>query len=219
MAALKPHRFICDVELHKAGIVLFRQGELGEWAYIIRSGSIELRRDHDDGDQHSVVGVLYGGELFGEMEVLSVRPYAASAVVREDAELLAVSRAALRRLTGRDLAAASDMARAISSQSSLSGRWLEALLYKQPAARVIHSLRLLIEARAAKEETHRGAVYLPLTMRELAEHAAVTPRQAIDVVEQLAESGLLTSASAVDIDGPGYVVAEAELLREADVIK
>jgi hypothetical protein len=55
---------------------------------------------------------------------------------------------------------------------------------------------------------------LPSTLRELADRAGVTREQAIDVVERLAGDGLITSASAVEIDGPGYVVAEANLLLD-----
>src|SRR5690606_2189190 len=93
-------------------------------------------------------------------------------------------------------------------------RWLEVLLFKNPDQRVVHSLRLLVEDQADGPSIHRGAVYLPYTLRELAGRAGVTREQAIDVVERLADGGLITSASAVEIDGPGYVVAEADLLLD-----
>jgi hypothetical protein len=79
---------------------------------------------------------------------------------------------------------------------------------------VVLSLRLLVEDQGQGSDIPRGAVYLPFTLRELADRAGVTREQAIDVVERLAGDGLITSASAAEIDGPGYVVAEADLLLD-----
>jgi hypothetical protein len=49
-------------------------------------------------------------------------------------------------------------------------------------------------------------------LSELADRCAMTRDQAVDVVERLAEAGLIIPASAAEIDGPGYVVAESSAL-------
>jgi len=55
-------------------------------------------------------------------------------------------------------------------------------------------------------------VYVPVPLSELSDRCAMTRDQAVDVIERLAEAGLIMPASAADIDGPGYVVADSAAL-------
>ncbi|MBN67527.1 MAG: hypothetical protein CMM94_08200, partial [Rickettsiales bacterium] len=45
--------------------IIFREGEMGDAAYIIRSGSVEILKHAAHGDIQ--LAVLESGELFGEM--------------------------------------------------------------------------------------------------------------------------------------------------------
>jgi CRP-like cAMP-binding protein len=79
-----------DRLLAPAGTLLFTEGESGDVAYLIRSGSVEIfvTRPH---------GVLTlatrgPGEIFGEMAIIDDGPRAASARARTDCELTPVSR-------------------------------------------------------------------------------------------------------------------------------
>ncbi len=201
------------LEEYPAGTVMCRQGEKGDWVYVVQSGLVEIRREVNE--HEFLLAMLSAGEFFGEMAVINDEPRSATAVIRDDAQLLAISRNMFLELFHTDPEIAGRVARIMSRRLEQSNRWLEVLLYKQPAERMVHSLRMLVEDKAASERAaHRGAVYLPFTLRELADRAGVTREQAIDVVEQLAGDGLITSASAVEIDGPGYVVAEAGLLLD-----
>lgn len=200
------------LEDYPAGTVMFRQGEKGDWVYVIQSGLVEIRREFQG--QDCLLAVLGGGDFFGEMAVINERTRSATAVIREDAQLLAIERTFFLELFHKDAEIAARIARIMSQRLDHSNRWLEVLLFKNPDQRVVLSLKLLVEDQAQGESVPRGAVYLPYTLRELADRAGVTREQAIDVVERLAGDGLITSASAVEIDGPGYVVAEAELLLD-----
>jgi CRP/FNR family cyclic AMP-dependent transcriptional regulator len=200
------------LEDYPAGTTMFRQGEQGDWVYVIQSGQVEIRREFQG--QDCLLAVLGGGDFFGEMAVINDRPRSGTAIIREDAQLLAIERAFFLELFHKDAEIAGRLARIMSQRLDHANRWLEVLLFKNPDQRVVLSLRLLVEDQAKGNSEHRGAVYLPYTLRELADRAGVTREQAIDVVERLADDGLITSASAVEIDGPGYVVAEAELLLD-----
>jgi CRP-like cAMP-binding protein len=200
------------LEDYPAGTTMFRQGEQGDWVYVIQSGEVEIRREFQG--QDCLLAVLGAGDFFGEMAVINERPRSATAVIRDDAQLLAIQRSFFLELFHKDAEIAGRIARIMSQRLDHANRWLEVLLFKNPDQRVVLSLRLLVEDQAQGSSVHRGAVYLPYTLRELADRAGVTREQAIDVVERLADDGLITSASAVEIDGPGYVVAEADLLLD-----
>lgn len=197
------------IEEYPAGTVMFRQGDQGDWVYAIQSGMVEVRREFHG--QECLLSVLLPGDFFGEMSVINDRPRSATVVIREDAQLLAIERDFFLELFHKDAEIAGRIARIMSQRLAQADRWLEVLLIKRADERVVHSLRLLAEDQA-EQNPQRGAVYLPYTLRELADRAGVTREEAIDVVERLAGDGLITSASAVAIDGPGYVVAEADLL-------
>lgn len=199
------------IEEYPAGTVMFRQDERGDWVYAIQSGMVEIRRELQG--QECLLSVLLPGDFFGEMAIINDRPRSATAVIREDAQLLAIERDFFLDLFHKDAEIAGRIARIMSQRLAQADRWLEVLLIKRADERVVHSLRLLAEDQA-RQGAQRGAVYLPYTLRELADRAGVTREQAIDVVERLADDGLITSASAVEIDGPGYVVAEADLLLD-----
>jgi CRP-like cAMP-binding protein len=200
------------LEEYPAGTTMFRQGEPSDWVYVIQSGLVEIRREFQG--QDCLLAVLGGGDFFGEMGVINGRVRSATAIVREEAQLLAIERSFFLDLFHKDAEIAGRVARIMSLRLDHANRWLEVLLFKHPDERLVHSLRLLVEDQAQSSHEHRGAVYLPFTLRELADRSGVTREQAVDVVERLADDGLITSASAVEIDGPGYVVAEAELLLD-----
>lgn len=200
------------LEEYPAGTTMFRQGEPSDWVYVIQSGLVEIRREFQG--QDCLLAVLGGGDFFGEMGVINGRLRSATAVVRDEAQLLAIERGFFLELFHKDAEIAGRVARIMSLRLDHTNRWLEVLLFKHPDERLVHALRLLVEDQAQASTEHRGAVYLPFTLRELADRSGVTREQAVDVVERLADDGLITSASAVEIDGPGYVVAEAELLLD-----
>lgn len=200
------------LEEYPAGTTMFQQGESSDWVYAIQSGLVEIRREFQG--QDCLLAVLGGGDFFGEMGVINGRVRSATAIVREEAQLLAIERSFFLELFQKDAEIAGRVARIMSQRLDHTNRWLEVLLFKHPDERLVHALRLLVEDQAQPRNEHRGAVYLPFTLRELADRSGVTREQAVDVVERLADDGLITSASAVEIDGPGYVVAEADLLLD-----
>jgi EAL domain-containing protein (putative c-di-GMP-specific phosphodiesterase class I) len=78
-----------------AGAVLFREGEPGDAAYLVKSGSIEVFRTRDGSEV--AVGVLGPGEFFGEMAALDRRPRTASARAIEACELVVITADQMRR--------------------------------------------------------------------------------------------------------------------------
>lgn len=76
-------------KLFSAGDLVFREGDLGDEAYIIEKGRVEIFVGEEDAP--TPVAVLGVGEIFGEMAIVDFATRAASARVLEDCELTVVS--------------------------------------------------------------------------------------------------------------------------------
>ena len=76
-------------------MVLFEEGEVGRFAYLILSGCIEIFLRRDEGE--TVLAQRGPGEIFGEMAILDADPRSASARALDDCVLLPVSEAQIRQ--------------------------------------------------------------------------------------------------------------------------
>ena len=93
-------RFMWGGELYAsvkvpAGEHVVREGELGECAYILASGTVEVYRMVDG--QEVALRTMGAGEVFGEMAVLTASARTASVRALEDCELHVVSAETLQR--------------------------------------------------------------------------------------------------------------------------
>ena len=70
------------------GEYLFREGESAEFAYIIKSGVIEVVKSGLDGE--IVLAEIKPGSLFGEMALIDGSPRSASARAKEECVLTEV---------------------------------------------------------------------------------------------------------------------------------
>jgi CRP-like cAMP-binding protein len=197
---------------YPAGTVVFSQGDKGNAIYVIESGSVEIRRVIHE--QEHVLAVLGAGDFFGEMAVLNNRPRSATAVVRRDARIRVIEAGAFLGYVSTQSELMVNLVSTLAEPLDQANHQVEIFLYDDPDHRMVYCLCHVVEEQVHKGEGGRGAVYIPLTLMELAERAAVSWDEAVDVVERLAEDGLIIPACAAEIDARGYVVAEAELLIE-----
>lgn len=78
-----------EIVKHPKGITLFRQGEVGNAAYIVNSGAVGIYREVED--RKVPLATLRKGELFGEMAVIDGSPRMATAFTLEDTTLTMIS--------------------------------------------------------------------------------------------------------------------------------
>jgi EAL domain-containing protein (putative c-di-GMP-specific phosphodiesterase class I) len=84
-----------------AGAMLFQEGDEGDVAFLIKSGSVEVFRFRDDCEQ--VVANLGPGDLLGEMSALDRRPRTAGARALVASELVPITAEQIdRRIAGAD---------------------------------------------------------------------------------------------------------------------
>ena len=81
---------------------VFREGEVGDIAFIVRTGTIEVYKMTDTGEL--ILGTVGKGGMFGEMALIDNQPRMASARAKdEDVELMVITRQMLeKKLDGMD---------------------------------------------------------------------------------------------------------------------
>ena len=79
-------------ETHTPGSPIIRQGDEGDKFYVIKSGTVEVRRRPEGTEEETTVGRLGRGEYFGEIALLMNVPRTASVIAETDTELLSLDR-------------------------------------------------------------------------------------------------------------------------------
>lgn len=70
---------------------VFREGEIGDLAFIVKTGTVEIYK-HVEGSK-VILGTLGAGGMFGEMALIDDKPRMASAhAVGDDATVMVISR-------------------------------------------------------------------------------------------------------------------------------
>lgn len=72
------------------GDVIFREGDRGDCAYLVKDGSIEIYKTIDG--KEKILGVIDKGGIFGEMALVDDTPRMAASRATEATQLVVISR-------------------------------------------------------------------------------------------------------------------------------
>jgi predicted acylesterase/phospholipase RssA/CRP-like cAMP-binding protein len=100
-----------------AGEWLFRQGEIGESLFVLRSGRLEVV---DEGPPEAVIRKLRRGDVLGELALLRDEVRSASVRARRDSELFELDREQFERLIAEEPGFAVGLTRSIGAQLAAS---------------------------------------------------------------------------------------------------
>ena len=81
--------------MFKPGDIIFEEGDIGDMAYLIINGEVEIFRS--SGNRERVLATLDRGEIIGEMSLIDNSPRMASARSLTDLELSTISRDSLQQ--------------------------------------------------------------------------------------------------------------------------
>lgn len=95
--ALRLVAFSAERRTLRAGDVLFRSGEPADGALLVISGAIALQAEDDGRPADDIVGA---GALIGELAMFSAVTRPVTAIVREPAQVMRLSRSVMRRVLG-----------------------------------------------------------------------------------------------------------------------
>ena len=74
----------------KPGEIIFNEGEVGDYTYIIKQGSVKIVTQHKD--KSVTLGVLKDGTCFGEMAVITDAPRVASAIAETTSQIYVIDK-------------------------------------------------------------------------------------------------------------------------------
>jgi CRP-like cAMP-binding protein len=74
-----------------ANSIIFEEGDVGDAAYVIRSGSVEIRKGTRS-DNPVSLGELERGDVVGELALFDDRPRMATAIASSEVELIRMSK-------------------------------------------------------------------------------------------------------------------------------
>lgn len=83
-------------KVFQAGDVLLCEGEIGDEAYLIRSGKVEIRKGGLS-DNPTVVASVGVGNVIGEMSLIDDQPHTASAVSLEETHVTVIAKEEFKR--------------------------------------------------------------------------------------------------------------------------
>lgn len=78
--------------LMDAGTVVFNQDDMGDEAYLITNGAVDIVRKYKGTDKSLVLAKLGSGDMFGEMSLIDEAPRSATAVAINNTELIVINR-------------------------------------------------------------------------------------------------------------------------------
>jgi len=171
------------------GTAVFDQGDPGDHLYVIRAGEIELIREGEAG--HRTVARLGPGDFFGELAVVTGRPYSTRAVAVTATRVLELDRETLEAMCVAQPEIAIRMIRVLVSRLIEAERRLAILGADDLLGPVVRAL--LYRAQPASNEPGSG-FRVVTTLRRLAESAGISMLEAHRALHQLFDRMLLQLA-------------------------
>ena len=164
------------------GQVLFLQGDSGRAAYVVYQGVIAILFTTADG-RELVINEMREGEFFGELALLLDQPRSASALAREDSQVIRIPREEFLALVEAEPKLMRNLLDTIAGRLVNSGERESALAFLHAPARTAHFLL----GRAAEEEGQDDLV--SLSQEELAQHIGVTRQTVAKILGEWRRDG------------------------------
>lgn len=158
--------------------VFFREGETGEWAFLLTKGRVRIQHFRPDGAVRTVC-MVGAGDTFCCLPVLDGGSYPATAVAAVDSKAYRLPGALFRDLIGRYPAFASRVLKMFCGLLREAG--CEGCAQAGDAASRLAGKILSMEARFGSR--------IPLTRKELAELAGTSVETAIRLAKEFERSG------------------------------
>ncbi len=185
---------------------LWKEGDLGEYVYFLRSGVLKLTRELDE-NRTLNLGFFAKGDVVGEGAVLGGHERHTNAVVYQDVEVYRIAAADLARI----MEGSAEVSRWLAAKSHERRRDLErrvgVLLFKTAHARIA-SLLLDLAKTFGVRDSRGTIVNLKLTHRELAAMIGATRETVSFAIVDLRKKGL------VETEGKRVILLDEPKLRD-----
>ena len=171
------------------GEMIFREGDPGEALYVVRSGSVSIRRDHPDG-RTLALAELRPASMFGELAAFGDEVRSATAEALEATALVAILGADMRRVMRSDPEIALKMLAALAARVRRLNDRLAAQSFQTVPGRVAGALLLQVMARQ-DEGAGQHEVLVEATQAEIAQLAGTSRESASRFLATLEREGVV----------------------------
>lgn len=164
-----------------SGFVFFREGETGEWAFLLVKGRVSIQHFRSDGSVRTVC-MVGAGDTFCCLPVLDGGAYPATATAAVDSKAYRLPGTVFRDLIARYPTFASQVLRMFCGMLREAG--CEGCAHSDDVASRLARKILSMESRFGER--------VPLTRKELAELAGTTVETAIRTIKGFERAGWVT---------------------------
>ncbi|WP_238006662.1 Crp/Fnr family transcriptional regulator [Dactylosporangium sp. AC04546] len=167
--------------------VLYREGDTGDYLYVLLSGKVKLSRSASDG-RECLLSLLGPGEQFGELELIDGGPRVTTATVVADAQLARLGRTALHRWMAQRPDIAEHLLLVVARRIRGNRATVDDRLFSDVSGRVAGQLIQLADQFGVAEEGGTRVVH-DLTQTELAQYVGASRESVNKVLAQYASRG------------------------------
>jgi len=146
----------------RAGEEVISAGTLGQTLYLVIHGTVKIKVDRPDGTE-AVIAMLGPGDIVGELSALDAARRSADVVALEPTDLVAMERAVLDELLGRQPVVARNMLRLLSRRVRLSSEQIRALCSLDALGKVARQLLVFAEHYGIESP---GGVLVPMRLTQ-----------------------------------------------------
>lgn len=174
---------------YERGEVIFREGDRGDILYVVRSGSVSIRRDHADG-RTLALAELRAGSMFGELAVFGGEVRSATAEALEPTAAVAILSGDLQRVLRTSPSIALKMLGALAERVRRANERLLQQSFQTVPGRVASALLAQVIARQ-DEGAGDGEVLVKATQAEIAQLAGTSRESASRFLASLEREGVV----------------------------
>jgi CRP/FNR family transcriptional regulator, cyclic AMP receptor protein len=172
------------------GEIIFREGDPGDTCYVVRSGTIAIRRDHSDGRSRALAE-LRPGSIFGELSMFGAETRSATAEALEDTSVVAILRGDMQRVIRSSPDIAFKMLAELADRVRLVNEQLSRQSFQTVSGRVASTLLAQVITRQ-EEGAAENDVLVKATQSEIAQLAGTSRESASRFLATLAREGVVT---------------------------
>jgi CRP-like cAMP-binding protein len=176
-------------ETFKKKELIFSEGDSPRWFYFVLKGEVKITKLSQDGKE-IILELIQPGGFFGGVAVIRGFPYPANAVVKEDADVLKISRENFQKVLDRFPAVMMDIMQNIGDRIKESRETTKNIALEKVHLRIA-ALLLKLSEQSGVEDKDGIVLNLKLTKQDIAEMVGTTVETAIRTMSAFKKQGLI----------------------------
>jgi CRP-like cAMP-binding protein len=171
--------------------LIFSEGDLSEWLYIVTKGKVKITKLSQEGKE-IILEIISPLDFFGGVAAVRGFPYPANAVAMENTEVLKVSRRNLMTIMDRFPNLMFSMAANIGDRIKGSHEMLKSIALEKVESRIA-SLLIKLSDKVGEKTAEGILINMNLTKQDIAEMVGTTVETSIRTTSKLSKAGILSS--------------------------